>query len=983
MRARFANKSLFLLLTWFGFSLVSLIFPTSIMAATPSLEQALAASTKIAAGDSFRLIVRNDGTVWGWGSNSYGQLGDATTITRTAPVQALGLTDITAISATYRHCLALKSDGTVWAWGYNDYGQIGNSATTNQTFPLQVSDLANIVAVSAGYYHSLALDSSGQVWAWGRNNYSQLGDTGITQRNTPVKVHGSHSFIAIAAGQYHSLALKADGSAWGWGYNSSGQLGDNTEIIRRSPNQVYGSDIFASISAGSDHSLGLKSDGTIMAWGSNTFGQLGDGTTENKHVPVAVLYSSSPVTPITNISAISAANSHSIALNADGTVVAWGKNNVNQLGDGSSTNQLFPVPMVTSNNPGKPLGPVCGIRAGYECSVVLETDGTLRGSFGSTPACSVDLCLAGSLSALTVGSATMSPAFNPNVLEYTVTAPYGTISVDIAPTITDASCQLLIDGQPHTNGAAKTITLSVAKQTTRIDVLHTATGITRTYRLTAIWAAPSTQTANLSSLSVDGATFSPAFDPSLTDYTITLDPLINNIDIAATTAFAAATVNIADSPTVSGTQTMTVDLLPGNNAVTVVGTSQDATQQVTYTLHVVRGLPENALLKSIRLNVGTLDPIFDQKTVAYQVTGAGTLKSIDITVETVAPTTALTIGGQAAVSGTAQAVNLVQGPNLIPIVITALDGVTQYSYILSLNGTVSNADLDDLTLTGQTLDSPFDAAITDYSLHVANSIDELELTASPSDPRALMILNGSILAPSSPVTVKLAEGQNSITLMVVAQDASTKTYTIGVYREISLAISSADLPAAVVSSPYNFTLQAAGGNNLYTWSATGLPAWLSLNPNTGVLSGTPDTGGPITLAITAEDGTGLTATKDLPLNVYSVTGKGGYMVVPAADSAYIISLSKDALPVMTVKGDVSGFKYFSVIVNPVAGHAGNETMVFIHMRNNTPIAVTSNNADYDIINAAGAGFNVMPGDVIKAYLVDGISNNINTSPIVL
>ena len=127
----------------------------------------------------------------------------------------------------------------------------------------------------------------------------------------------------------------------------------------------------------------------------------------------------------------------------------------------------------------------------------------------------------------------------------------------------------------------------------------------------------------------------------------------------------------------------------------------------------------------------------------------------------------------------------------------------------------------------------------------------------------------------------------------------------------------------------------------------------------------------------------MTATKDLPLNVYSVTGKGGYMVVPAADSAYIISLSKDALPVMTVKGDVSGFKYFSVIVNPVAGHAGNETMVFIHMRNNTPIAVTSNIADYDIINAAGAGFNVMPGDVIKAYLVDGISNNINTSPIVL
>ena len=141
-----------------------------------------------------------------------------------------------AIAGGGVHSLALKSDGTVWAWGRNDWGQLGDGSMTNRLTPVPVSGLTGVVAIAGGGVHSLALKSDGTVWAWGGNSSGQLGDGSMTNRLTPVPVSGLTGMVAIAGGELHSLALSSDGTVWTWGYNVYGELGDgSTTIVRATP----------------------------------------------------------------------------------------------------------------------------------------------------------------------------------------------------------------------------------------------------------------------------------------------------------------------------------------------------------------------------------------------------------------------------------------------------------------------------------------------------------------------------------------------------------------------------------------------------------------------------------------------------------------------------------------------------------------------------------------------------------------------------
>ena len=194
----------------------------------------------IAGGYAHSLRLRSDGTVWAWGNNANGQLGDGSTTERHTPVPASGLAGVVAIAAGQLHSLALKSDGTVWAWGYNYYGQLGDGSTTDRWGPVPVSGLAGVVAIAAGDWHSLALKSDGTVWAWGYNVAGELGDGSTTQRTAPVPVSGLTGMVAIGGGLYHSLALKSDGTVWAWGWNYFGQLGDGTTTQRLTPVPVSG-----------------------------------------------------------------------------------------------------------------------------------------------------------------------------------------------------------------------------------------------------------------------------------------------------------------------------------------------------------------------------------------------------------------------------------------------------------------------------------------------------------------------------------------------------------------------------------------------------------------------------------------------------------------------------------------------------------------------------------------------------------------------
>jgi hypothetical protein len=263
-------------------------------------------------GQQHSLVLKSDGTVWGFGSNVAGQLGDGTTKQRTTAVQAIGLSNIVAIAAGGNHSLALKSDGTVWAFGGNGSGQLGIGNTTNQLTPVQITSLSGIVAIAAGGNHSLAVKNDGTVWAWGSNVDGQLGDGTTTQRTSPVQVSGLTNAKAVTAGLLHSLALISDGTVWTWGDNTSSELGNGSSGgSSTTPTQVSAVTGVTAISsqANARHSLALKSDATVWAWGSNSAGQLGDGTKTNRSTPVQV----SGLTPVASISV---GGLHSLALEA-------------------------------------------------------------------------------------------------------------------------------------------------------------------------------------------------------------------------------------------------------------------------------------------------------------------------------------------------------------------------------------------------------------------------------------------------------------------------------------------------------------------------------------------------------------------------------------------------------------------------------------------------------------------------------------------
>ncbi|MBM4165070.1 MAG: tandem-95 repeat protein, partial [Lentisphaerae bacterium] len=242
----------------------------------------------IDAGSSHSVALKSNGAVWAWGNNGSGRLGDGTTTTRWTPVQVSGLSSgVTAIAAGDSHTVALKADGSVWAWGYNVYGQLGNGTNTASYVPVQVSGLSSgVTAIAAGGNHNVALKDDGTLWAWGFNMYGQLGDGTNINRRTPVQVSVlTNGVTAIAAGNTHTLALKADGSLWAWGDNAWYQLGDGSTTTRRTPVQVSGITGVGAIAAGTWHTLALKSDSTVWVWGFNSAGQLGNGTTTSTNRP--------------------------------------------------------------------------------------------------------------------------------------------------------------------------------------------------------------------------------------------------------------------------------------------------------------------------------------------------------------------------------------------------------------------------------------------------------------------------------------------------------------------------------------------------------------------------------------------------------------------------------------------------------------------------------------------------------------------------
>ena len=327
----------------------------------------------ISAGEDHTVALRTDGSLWAWGSNRYGGLGDGTTADRSLPTRAGGDSDWVYASAGYSHTVAIKADGSLWAWGLNEWSQLGDGTTCASSVPVRVSGgpAHGWTSVSAGREHTMAVGADGSLWAWGRNLAGHLGDGTTSNRDVPTRIGADYDWDSVSAGRAHTVAIKTDGSLWAWGANWSGQLGDGLLTGSSVPIRVGTNSDWTHVSAGRWHTMAIRADGSLWAWGGNGSGQIGDGTTYNRRVPVRVGADY-------GWAFVSAGSFHTVAVRADGSFMTWGRNTEEPFGDGTVIVYGVPTRMV----PGYYWNLVS---AGREHTAALRTDGSLwSGTAGRT-----------------------------------------------------------------------------------------------------------------------------------------------------------------------------------------------------------------------------------------------------------------------------------------------------------------------------------------------------------------------------------------------------------------------------------------------------------------------------------------------------------------------------------------------------------------------------------------------------------------------
>jgi len=333
-------------------------------------------------GNNYTMAIKKDGTLWAWGYNQFGQLGDGTRTyyeyddelnatlinndkSKSNPVKIMD--DVIQVCAGYSNTMAIKSDGTLWAWGRNDDGQLGDGTKETKVSPVKIMDDVVQVSTNSNWYSSIytytmAVKKDGSLWTWGNNDYGQLGDGTKTyfyydddenyimidnNKSSPVKI--MDDVVQISAGISYAMAIKKDGSLWTWGNNEFGQLGDGTTESKLSPVKIM--DDIKLVYMGNNYAMALKKDGSLWSWGINIYGQLGDGTVttyKNDYYPIidSVIENndkSSPVKIIDDVAQVYMRNNYTMVIKNDSSLWAWGKNDKGQLGDKTIEHKSSPV----------------------------------------------------------------------------------------------------------------------------------------------------------------------------------------------------------------------------------------------------------------------------------------------------------------------------------------------------------------------------------------------------------------------------------------------------------------------------------------------------------------------------------------------------------------------------------------------------------------------------------------------------------------
>lgn len=329
--------------------------PSTIPAPMAELNDAV----KIAGGHWSAFALRADGSVWGWGANSYAALARTDITSTPIPVPIVGVSDAVSVSAGTDFAAALKRDGTVWVWGANYFGQYGNGQVYGYDIaPRKVPDMDCVVSLATGAYHVAAVKSDGTVWTWGHGGEGATGHGVVGGWDpTPREVAGISNARAVSAGYYHTLVLLDDGTVMAFGRNLEGQMGDGTQgNYRPSPIVVPGLSGVRAVRGGAFHSLAILEDGTVRAWGSNG-GALGTGNLDRQVTPVQPL----DVGPVLDVAG---GYYHTVFLRSDRSVWVTGWNVYGELGPRPNPEPLRPLPVAGVNN-------AIAVGAGFGTSLVL------------------------------------------------------------------------------------------------------------------------------------------------------------------------------------------------------------------------------------------------------------------------------------------------------------------------------------------------------------------------------------------------------------------------------------------------------------------------------------------------------------------------------------------------------------------------------------------------------------------------------------
>lgn len=454
------------------------------------------------------------------------------------------------------------------------------------------------------------------------------------------------------------------------------------------------------------------------------------------------------------------------------------------------------------------------------------------------------------LSNFTISAGTLSPTFASGKTSYTASVANNVTSLTVTPTTSSANSTVTVNGTTVTSGSTSgSIPLAVGNNTISTVVTAQDGSTTKTYTLTVTRATASSTDATLSNLTINQGTLSPTFASGTTSYSASVAYTVTSINVTPTVNQGNATVTVNGTTTTSGSA-QSIPLAVGSNSISVVVTAQDGSTTKTYTLIVNRATAStDANLSGLAISQGTLTPTFSSGTTSYSANVSNATTSITLTPTVADSTATVTVNGTAVTSGNASgSIALAVGSNTINTTVTAQDGTTTKSYVVTvIREASSNANLSDLIISQGKLSPAFDATVTSYNASVDYSVGSIDITSTVEDYNAILTVNGNAVTSGNTFIVALNTGNNTVTIQVTAQNGSTKTYTINITRLQNPNLSNLTISAGTLTpvfntnqTQYNATVDYSSSTIQVTPTAIGNPQGITV-AGTNATNGSPTT----------------------------------------------------------------------------------------------------------------------------------------------